>query len=70
MSDEITPTPIKPGYKTTEFWLSAAVAVIGLLMSSGVIQTGSNLDKIIGIAASALAALGYSISRGNTKAGA
>ena len=39
---------MKPGYKTTEFWLSAAAALIGLLFASGVIPTDSSLDKLIG----------------------
>lgn len=63
------PTDVKPGYKTSEFWLTAAVAVIGLLMASGVIAPGSTFDKIIGIASSALAAMGYSASRGSVKSG-
>jgi len=59
--------PIKPGYKTTEFWLTAAASVISLLMASGAISDGSALSKIIGVAATALTTLGYSLARGLAK---
>ncbi len=54
---------MKPGIKTTEFWLAAAATVIGGLMASGVIAEDSSLAKVIGIAASALVALGYTGAR-------
>jgi len=60
---------IKPGWKTTEFWLSAAVSLIGLLMASGVIEPGGAWDKIVGLASAALSSLGYSASRGQVKSG-
>lgn len=60
---------MKPGYKTTEFWLSSLATVIGILAASGVIVEGSQLNQIVGLAASVLASLGYSISRGMAKGG-
>lgn len=54
---------MKPGIKTTEFWLAAAATVVGGLMASGVIAEDSSLAKVIGIAASALVALGYTGAR-------
>ena len=54
---------MKPGIKTTEFWLAAAATVVGGLMASGVIAEDSGLAKVIGIAASALVALGYTGAR-------
>jgi hypothetical protein len=54
---------MKPGYKTTEFWLAGAATVVGGLMASGVIAEESSLAKILGIAASALVALGYTGAR-------
>jgi len=54
---------MKPGIKTTEFWLAAAATVIGGLMASGVIAEDSSLAKVIGIAASALVALAYTGAR-------
>jgi hypothetical protein len=62
-------TPVKPGWKTTEFWLSAAATITGLLLASGAINSGSGFDKVIGVVASALAAMGYAVSRGNAKSG-
>ena len=58
---------IKPGWKTTEFWLSAAATVIGLLFASGAIAEGGQADRWLGLVASALASLGYSVSRGLAK---
>lgn len=68
MNDE-TPNPVPPkaGYKTTEFWLSAAVTLIGLLAASGVIPVDSPWAKAIGFASAALAAMGYTASRGAVK---
>ena len=65
MNEEAKPT--KPGFKTTEFWFSTASAVIGILFASGAIAEGSSIDKIIGMAATVLAGMGYSISRGLSK---
>ena len=65
MNEEAKPT--KPGFKTTEFWFSTAAAVIGILFASGAIAEGSSIDTIIGMAATVLAGMGYSISRGLSK---
>ena len=59
--------PVKPGYKTTEFWLSALATVVGILLGSGVIpETGATM-QIIGFIAAALSALGYTVSRAIVK---
>ena len=60
-------TPKKAGYKTTEFWLSLAALVLGALIASGAIGEDSGTGQIIAFAASALTALGYSLSRGIVK---
>lgn len=60
---------MKPGYKTTEFWFSTVAAVVGIAFASGAIAEGSNIDKILGMAATVLAGLGYSVSRGIAKKG-
>lgn len=65
MSDEVKEA--KPGYKTTEFWLSAAATLVSLAFASGVISEGSQIEKIVGFIAAALASLGYSVSRGIAK---
>lgn len=54
---------MKPGYKTTEFWLATAATAVGGLMASGVIAPESGVAQILGIVASALVALGYTGAR-------
>lgn len=60
----------KPGYKTTEFWLSMAAIVIGGVMASGMLDSlgGDHWAvKVVGIVASILGALGYTATRGFVK---
>jgi len=57
------------GYETTEFWLSTAASVIGALLSGGVLGTGSQVERVAGIAALVLSALGYGAGRSKIKAG-
>lgn len=65
MSEEKKP---KPAFKTTEFWLSVTATVLGILWASGVVSEGGTADKIIGLAASVLAAFGYTVARTKAKA--
>lgn len=53
----------KPGYKTTEFWLATAAMIVGALFASGVFPAESGGERILGLAASILASLGYTVSR-------
>lgn len=53
----------KPGYKTTEFWISAAAALAGALAASGVFPNDSPGERILGLIVSVLVALGYTGSR-------
>ena len=57
----------KPGYKTTEFWMTVLVDVLGLIAASGIIADGSIYAKIFGMICTTLATLGYTISRGTAK---
>lgn len=57
----------KPGYKTTEFWLACVAQIMGSLMASGVIESGSSWDKVAGLIILALSSMGYSASRATTK---
>ena len=57
----------KKGIRTTEFWFSAVAAIVGLLYASGVIAPDSGGDKILGLVATILSAMGYTISRGIAK---
>lgn len=62
---------VKPGWKSTEFWLTVCVAGASLLWGAGIVdpEGASNADKIFGFICSAATALGYSISRGLAKKG-
>jgi hypothetical protein len=53
----------KPGYKTTEFWMSLAACLVGALVASGVFPDESTGMKMAGMAMATLAALGYTTSR-------
>lgn len=59
----------KSGWKTTEFWLSLLAMLLGAIAAAGVVPGGSVWEKVIGLAVSALAAMGYSVSRGLYKKG-
>lgn len=66
--DTTTAPPVKPGYKTTEFWLTFAAMVITTLYASGVIASdASNLGKALALIAGVLTSLGYSVVRGKVK---
>jgi hypothetical protein len=53
----------KPGWKTSEFWLSLAAVAVGALLSAGVLAADGTTYKIAAFVASALTALGYTWSR-------
>jgi len=60
----------KPGYKTTEFWLSLLATLLGFLLASGVMDAvpeESWIAKLIGGLVAVLATLGYSASRAKVK---
>jgi len=73
MSDSTSTTDVKPGWKTTEFWMSIGGAGLGVAMLFGVF-TGeeasgilANLDGIVGGVMSIASIVGYALSRGNAK---
>lgn len=59
---------VKPGWKTSEFWLTSAATVVGALLASGAIPDESGFGKALGAAAMVLGALGYSVVRSLVKA--
>ena len=64
-------TAPKPGFKTTEFWLSLAATLLGFLLASGAmdnVASDSWIARVVGGAVAALASLGYSASRARVKA--
>ena len=72
MSDtttEVTPVEVKPGYQTTEFWLSAAATLVGLAIASGIVPTTVTWPQIVGLITGILGAMGYTVSRTAVKNG-
>lgn len=59
--------PVKPGIKTTEFWITMVCMIIGFILESGVITEGSPAGVIAGAILQAAAAAGYAVSRGKAK---
>ncbi len=71
MPDTTAAAPaVKPGYMTSEFWLTAAATVLTLLVASGVIPTGSPVQGYVTEILFGLGALGYHAGRVITKASA
>lgn len=66
-SDVPSAPPVKPGWKTSEFWLTAAAAGCGALLATGVFPDTSPWAKILGVGSMVLAALGYNWSRTTLK---
>lgn len=60
---------IKPGWRTSEFWITLCVALASLAWGAGVVdpEGATNADKVFGFICSAAAALGYTVSRGIAK---
>jgi hypothetical protein len=60
---------VKPGWKTTEFWLTSLVALASLLWGADVLDPDSvgTANKIFGFVVAALGAVGYTVSRGLAK---
>jgi hypothetical protein len=52
-----------PGWKTTEFWILGLVTIVGLLLASGIIPSGSVYEQILGLIVSTASGLGYTVSR-------
>lgn len=65
MSD---PVVVKPGWKTTEFWLATFASIMGAVVASGIVPETGPYSQVVGIIVTVLASLGYSVSRANVKA--
>lgn len=71
MSEQvITPPPVKPGWKTSEFWLRNIAILLSVLIYGDVIPSGGQAMKICMIGALWLSAEGYTVSRTIIKNGA
>ena len=58
---------MKPGYKTTEFWLSMIAVALGAVQASGLIPGESAWGQMLGTAVVAQVSLGYTGARLNLK---
>lgn len=57
----------KPGYKTTEFYLTLAAVAVGLFLASGALPDTHWAVKLAGFVGSALASMGYAYNRTQSK---
>jgi len=60
-------TPIRPGYRTTEFWMSVVATMLGVITASGLIPATSPLSQPVGLAVAILASMGYTAARVSIK---
>jgi fumarate reductase subunit D len=64
---------LKPGYMTTEFWVTVMVQLVGLVAALGYVTSDQSsvltqaVTQIGGIVSMVAAAFGYSLSRGMAK---
>lgn len=66
---EIEEKKEKPGYKTTEFYLTLLAMAMAMLMASGVLGEGGLDVTIVSFALAALSKAGYDFNRAYTKRG-
>ena len=61
---------LKSGVRTSEFYLALSTVVLGIIISTGLVTEGGTgtWDRVVGVACSLLAALGYTVGRSNVKA--
>jgi hypothetical protein len=55
--------PAKPGYRTSEFWISVAAVIVGSVVASGAIPSDGAWERIVGLLVAGFAALGYTGAR-------
>ena len=60
-------TGVKPGFKTTEFWLALLAQIVGVLAAGGIFGADSVVMRILGVVGIVLASMGYSGARGKAK---
>jgi hypothetical protein len=65
--DEGVFTDTKPGWQTTEFWLTVASLVVGFLSTQQVFPEDSIFARGLTVAATILTALGYTVARSVVK---
>ena len=62
---------VKPGWKTTEFWLTTITVLASLLWGAEMLdpESSGTANKIFGFVVAALWTVGYTVSRGLAKGG-
>ena len=58
----------KPGWKSSELYLSLLPTILGAVMASGLVADGSVAAKVIGAVLAVLGVLGYTAGRSFVKA--
>ena len=59
---------LRPGYRSTEWYLSVAAILLGVLLTSGAFGETEPVYKVLALALAALTALGYTAGRSFVKA--
>ena len=57
----------KPGWKTTEFWLTLCANLLGAMAASGAFPESSPTMKAVGMGGAVLATMGYTYTRAQVK---
>jgi len=58
---------VRPGYFSTEFWLSLASLLVGALLASGLFPSEGVWAQVAGAVVVVLNSLGYTVTRGQLK---
>jgi hypothetical protein len=58
---------VKPGIRTTEFWMTLVAVVAGAVAASGLLPEGSQASQIVGLIVMVMGSLGYGVGRGLAK---
>lgn len=58
---------MRPGWKTTEAWLTGLVAMLVALQESGLLPHASQAERIVGLIVAGAAVLGYTGARAHVK---
>lgn len=58
---------MKPGIRTTEFWLTLIAVLASAVLASGLLPHESVTTKIVGIVGAVLASMGYGAARTHAK---
>jgi hypothetical protein len=57
----------KPGYKTSEFWMTLASQLVAAFLAAGIVPDTHVAVKVAAFVAAALSSLGYTVARASAK---